>query len=403
MNTRFLCFIVLFLSFPSYGSNSLIDIGDEKEGYQTPTSHLQSPNLSVSRPPLQEVFDYTKKIGKQVDHMLDEDDIQDMQGSLKDGLFLVESRLENKKNMSFLGAVLQNKKEGNYYRYLFFDADFTKEQEAIKKAHSKKVAYHLIKGQENPHLILQLFGWLHLTKQYTLKALHPNFPVCRKCHLFVFHLFKIRLLTNEKGCLALPFPSSDKMPQSAMNYINPRLTLSLAEKITIPMGHVNDNKVETLKKLVKKQNNKIANLNKQLQQKDAELKTKDDWIINLGKQFEEENKPSFSQEREEKFKNLLKNQHNKIMSLDSQLQQKDAELKSKDDWIDELGKLLQQTKNKLSAKDHEVFSLQVELTKKNDKIALLENKAPFKKKPLGNKRKYPAHINTQKMRGGKCI
>ena len=81
---RFSCLASCLLCVPLYGAH-LVDVGDEKEveGYNGTNVHGALAQSEVVDLAQNDIVDYTEQLGKQVDHMLDEDDIEEMHVNLK--------------------------------------------------------------------------------------------------------------------------------------------------------------------------------------------------------------------------------------------------------------------------------------------------------------------------------
>ncbi|MEM7175935.1 MAG: ankyrin repeat domain-containing protein [Chlamydiota bacterium] len=213
-------------------------------------------------------------------------DLEEPQEDLGDDVHSVVRNLEDKNSFFFLGAVLKTRQSNTHYRCLVTSPTFKKEQKAIKRA--KKKNFYLIES-ESEHFLLQLLGLLHVAKKYTIEALYSSPYLCRNCHLLALHLFEIRLPLNEKGCFGTPFPSSEKMPTSAMAYINNHLTLPLVKQLVVPMmGYVKGDEVQALRKIVaehrdelKVKDQEILSLRKQLQRKDQQLRSQEREMTNL--------------------------------------------------------------------------------------------------------------------------
>ncbi|MEM7362352.1 MAG: ankyrin repeat domain-containing protein [Bacteroidota bacterium] len=232
----------------------LLDVGDEKEGYQTPYAHLQNPNPQVGK----EMFNFDAS------HRIT--DLTSLQDDLEDDVDSVVKKLEDKNSFLFLGAGLRKTQSNAHYRCLIVNPAFKGERRAIRRAKQKK--FYLIKS-ENQHFLLQLLGLLHVQKEYTIQTMYSSPYVCRNCHFFALYLFEIHLPLNEKGCFGIPFPSSEKMPASAMAYINSHLTLPLVEELVVPMmGYVKGDELQ-----IKDQ--EIANLRREVQRKDDQLDKKE--------------------------------------------------------------------------------------------------------------------------------
>ncbi|MEM7362028.1 MAG: ankyrin repeat domain-containing protein [Bacteroidota bacterium] len=214
MKRIYVVLIASFASFPPLHGAHFLDVADEKEGYQTPYAHLQNPNPQTEK----EVFDF------EVNDLVT--DLEEPQGDLKDDVDSVVGKLEDKNSFFFLGVDLIKTESDAHYRCLIVSPVFKKEQKAIKKAKQKK--FYLIES-EGEHFLLQLLELLHIAKTYTIQTLYSSPYVCQSCHLFALHLFEICLPTNKKGCCGILFPSSEKMPTSAMAYIKSHLTLPLVE------------------------------------------------------------------------------------------------------------------------------------------------------------------------------
>ncbi len=321
------------------------------------------------------IFDYTRHLGKQVDHRLDEDEIDDLQDDLEDDIDSVIKKLKDKNSFSLLGVILKNMQENTYYKYLFSSSDFTREKEAINRTHRKK--FHLIRGK-SPHDVLQLLGWLHITKRYSVKALHSSRPVCRNCHLLACNLFQIRLENNERGCLAIPFPPSNKMPRLALAYINNHLTLPLVEKLIVPMmGYVSrhevqrkDQEIANLSTQLDQKNDQLAITTRQLGEKNyqlqnvtRQLEVKDEEVTNLTRQIDQKNDQLANANRQlEDKNNELQRKNEEVTNLTRQIDQKNDQLQN-------VTRQMEEKNNEIQLKDEQIANLSTQVDQKNDQLA----------------------------------
>ena len=353
--TRFSCLASFLLCVPLYGAH-LLDVGDEKEGYKgTVGDQLPAQNAIIGNEAQvqREVFDYTDTLNLEINHLVDELD-DDTQDDLEASIDFVKKKLTNERHTLLLGAILQNTKTNTYYKYLFFSSDvMQQEQKAINRTHKKY--FHLIQGK-SPHDVLQLFGWLHLTKKYSVKALYPSRPVCRNCRLFALHLFEIDLATNEKGCLGIDFPVSNQIPRWALAYINSHLTLPLVEKLIVPMmGYVSGKEVEAKDQQIANLSRQLEQKNTSLQQKDGQLRNKDQELATLNTQVEAK-------------KNQLQAKDQQIANLSRQLEQKNTSLQQKDGQLRNKDQELATLNTQVEAKDQRITTLSTELNEKKEEI-----------------------------------
>ena len=201
-------------------------------------------------------------------------------------MLALANKLENKERELILAAVLQSKQDQEYYKYLFSSKGLLEGKEVVDRAYKNKFRYHLIKTTAS-HVVVALLEWLGWSEEQTLHnnqvshtynvtALHPSRPVCNSCALLARYMFKIDLLTNEKGCLTQPFPDSiEALPTLAQQYINSDLTLSLVQQLVVPlMGYVGGMEVRQ----------KEVTLQTQLQEKDTALQQQQEQIAAVQEQ-----------------------------------------------------------------------------------------------------------------------
>lgn len=180
---------------------------------------------------LPEVCDYTIYANQQVAPLpLKVENKADLEDSLIGETFILEVNLKNKKKEMLLAAVLQSEQDHKYYKYLFSSNKLLKGKKVVQKAY--KYGYHRVKTNAQ-HVVIALMEWLGWSYEqwyhhrrlayhtYSVKAVYTNQPVCASCYFFCFHMFKIKLLWDEKGCLSRTWPESiAPLPFSAKQYLN---------------------------------------------------------------------------------------------------------------------------------------------------------------------------------------
>ncbi|MEM7174244.1 MAG: hypothetical protein AAF380_03260, partial [Bacteroidota bacterium] len=253
-------FLLLIIGFPQLNASQEAFQIEEKEGKMQETQQYNTPGA-----PKGLVYNHTLHVGKYVNNEVENlEDIRDIQEILDSDIFTLKKTLENKKEEIILAAALQSKQERKYYKYLFSNKGLLQGEASIVTAHKRRLGYQIIKTT-SPHIIVGLLEWLSWSQQqsvgnneffktYTPTALSTNWPICKACHLIALHMFKIDLLSNEKGCLSQPLQNKiDCLPHLAQQYINTHLTLPLVEHLVVPMlGYVKKQKEEKLKEAINK-------------------------------------------------------------------------------------------------------------------------------------------------------